>query len=170
MNTFIESAAFCDETVVTNGKETKRFTFNMIFDSQTSHKTLLDEIQRSCRGGLFTKDGKLQFKIDKAEPVSKIFNESDILDGSETFQTIPNEENYEVLKIDYISPEHEWQKVQAYAELPMTRTGIPIEHTINAYSITNFQQASRLAWYYLNAKRFYLFLLILKNLSNLLLL
>lgn len=153
LNTFIESAAFCDETVVTNGKETKRFTFNMIFDSQTSHKTLLDEIQRSCRGGLFTKDGKLQFKIDKAEPVSKIFNESDILDGSETFQTIPNEENYEVLKIDYISPEHEWQKVQAYAELPMTRTGIPIEHTINAYSITNFQQASRLAWYYLNAKR-----------------
>ena len=153
LNTFIESAAFCDETVVTNGKETKRFTFNMIFDSQTSHKTLLDEIQRSCRGGLFTKDGKLQFKIDKAEPVSKIFNESDILDGSETFQTIPNEENYEVLKIDYISPDHEWQKVQAYAELPMTRTGIPIEHTINAYSITNFQQASRLAWYYLNAKR-----------------
>lgn len=153
MQSFIESANYCDELVTTNGVQQKRFTFNMIFDSQTSHKTLLDEIQRSCRGGLFTKNGKLQFKIDKAEPVSKVFYKSDILDGSETFQTLPNEENYEVLKIDYISPEHEWNKVQAYAELPLTRSGVPIEHTVNAYSVTNFQQASRLAWYYLNSKR-----------------
>lgn len=153
IQSFIESANYCDELVDTNGVKTKRFTFNMIFDSQTSHKTLLDEIQRSCRGGLFTKNGKLQFKIDKAEPVSKVFYESDILDGSETFQTLPNEENYEVLKIDYVSPEFEWNKVQAYAELPITRTGVPIEHTVNAYSVTNFQQASRLAWYYLNSKR-----------------
>lgn len=158
MNSFIESANYCDQEITYtdkdgNTKTTKRFTFNMIFDSQTSHKTLLDEIQRSCRGGLFTKEGKLQFKIDKAEVVSKVFNESDILDGSETFQTLPNEENYEVLKIDYVSPEHEWQRVQAYAEVPMTRTGIPVEHNVNCFSVTNFQQASRLAWYYLNSKR-----------------
>lgn len=153
LNSFIESAAFCDEEVETNGVKTPRFTFNMIFDSQTSHKTLLDEIQRSCRGGLFTKNGKLQFKIDKAEPVSKVFTEDDILDGSETFQTLPNEENYEVLKIEYVSPEHEWNKIQAYAEIETTRTGVPITHSVNAYSITNFQQASRLAWYYLNSKR-----------------
>lgn len=153
IQSFIESANYCDELVTTNGVQQKRFTFNMIFDSQTSHKTLLDEIQRSCRGGLFTKNGKLQFKIDKAEPVSKVFYESDILDASETFQTLPNEENYEVLKIEYVSPEYEWNKIQAYAELPITRTGVPIEHTVNAYSVTNFQQASRLAWYYLNSKR-----------------
>ena len=158
LQSFIESASYCNEliTYVDNDGQTKttpRFTFNMVFDSQTSHKTLLDEIQRSCRGGLFTKEGKLQFKIDKAEVVSKVFNESDILDGSETFQTLPNEENYEVLKIDYVSPAHEWQKVQAYAEIPLTRTGVPIEHNINCYSVTNFQQASRLAWYYLNSKR-----------------
>lgn len=153
LNTFIESAAFCDEEVTTNGVKSPRFTFNMIFDSQTSHKTLLDEIFRNCRGGLFTKNGKFQFKIDKAEPVSKVFTEADILDGSETFQTLPNEENYEVLKLDYISPEHEWNKVQAYAEMETTKTGVPIEHSVNAYSITNFQQASRLAWYYLNSKR-----------------
>lgn len=155
LNSFIESAAYCDEIIEydTNNNPIKRFTFNMIFDSQTSHRTLLDEIQRSCRGGLFTKDGKLQFKIDKAEPVSKVFTEADIIDGSETFQCIPNEENYEVLKIEYVSPDHEWQKVQAYAELPTTRTGVPIEHTVSAYSVTNFQQASRLAWYYLNSKR-----------------
>ena len=64
LDSFIESAAFCDELV--DGEP--RFTFNMVFDSQTSARNLIDEIYRSCRGGLFTKNGKLQFKIDKAEP------------------------------------------------------------------------------------------------------
>lgn len=157
INSFIESAAFCDKKIpYTNSKgETKyspRFTFNMIFDSQTSARDLIDEIYRSCRGGLFIKNGKLQFKIDKAEPVSKVFTANDIVKGSENFQTIPNEEHYDILKLVYISPDHEWQKVEAFAEIPEYRDGVPIEHSVNCYSITNFQQASRLAWYYVNSK------------------
>lgn len=152
LNSFIESANFCDETVLTEGVASKRFTFNMVFDSQTSHRTLLDEIYRNCRGVLAVKNGKLQFKIDKKELTKKVFNEADIIDGSETFQTLPQEEHYDILKIDYISPKHEWQKVQAFAEIPEYRSGVPIEHEVNCYSVTNFQQASRLAWYYINSK------------------
>lgn len=157
LDTFIESAAYCDEVIsyVDNEGNTKtspRFTFNMIFDSQTSARDLIDEIYRSCRGGLFTHNGKLQFKIDKAEPVSQVFTEQDIIKGSETFQVIPAEEHYEILRVSYISPEHEWQKVEAFAEVPVYRFGAPIEHSVNIYSCTNFQQASRLAWYYVNSK------------------
>lgn len=152
LETFIESAAFCDELVTTKGVETPRFTFNMIFDSQTSARDLIDEIYRSCRGGLFTKNGKLQFKIDKAEPVSMVFTGEDIIKGSETFQVIPSEEHYEILRCSYVSPEHEWQKVEAFAEIPEYREGTPVEHSVNIYSCTNFQQASRLAWYYVNSK------------------
>lgn len=152
LDTFIESAAFCDEEVETNGVKTPRFTFNMIFDSQTSARDLIDEIYRSCRGGLFTKNGKLQFKIDKAEPVSQVFTAEDIVKGSETFQVIPAEEHYEILRCSYVSPKHEWQKVEAFAEIPVYRFGTPIEHSVNIYSCTNFQQASRLAWYYINSK------------------
>jgi len=148
LESFIESARFCDELV--DGKP--RFTFNMIFDAQTSARSLIDEIKRSCRGGLFTKGDKLQFKIDKAEPVSKVFTKDDIIKGSETFQCIPQEENYEILKCVYISPDHEWQKVEAFAEMPEYRSGVPIEHSVNIFSCTNFEQASRLAWYYVNAK------------------
>ena len=133
-------------------KENSRFTFNMIFDSQASARDLLDEIYRSCRGNLFTKNGKLQFKIDKAQAVSKVFKANDIIKGSETFGTIPTEEHYDILKLVYISPEHEWQKVEAFAEIPQYRDGVPIEHGVNCYSVTNFQQASRLAWYYVNSK------------------
>jgi hypothetical protein len=152
LETFIESAAYCDQTVTTNGVKTPRFTFNMIFDSQTSARDLLDEIYRSCRGGLFTKNGKLQFKIDKPEPVSMVITEEDIIKGSETFQVIPTEEHYEILRCTYVSPKHEWQKVEAFAEIPEYRYGTPVEHSVNLYSCTNFQQASRLAWYYVNSK------------------
>lgn len=162
LDSFIESAEYCDELLEYShtddgGNVVKefvpRFAFNMIFDSQTSARTLIDEIYRSCRGGLFIKNGKLQFKIDKAEPVSKVFSTDDIIKGSETFQTIPQEEQYDILKCTYISPNHEWQKVEATAEIPKYRTGVPVEHNINVYSCTNFHQASRLAWYYVNSKR-----------------
>ena len=162
LDSFIEAAAYCDELIEylhtdENGKTVvdmvPRFTFNMIFDSQTAARTLIDEIYRSCRGGLFIKNGRLQFKIDKAEPVSKVFTCNDIIKGSETFQTIPQEEQYDILKCTYVSPEHEWQKVEATAEIPQYRSGVPIEHSVNIYSCTNFNQASRLAWYYVNAKR-----------------
>lgn len=149
LESFVEAAAFCDELV--EGKP--RFTFNMVFDAQTSARSLIDEIYRSCRGGLFVKNGKLQFKIDKAQPVSKVFTSDDIIKGSETFQTIPGEEHYDILKCEYISPKHEWQKVEAFAEIPEYRDGVPIEHSVDIYSVTNFEQASRLAWYYVNAKR-----------------
>ena len=148
IDSFLESAAFCDELI--NG--IPRFSFNMIFDTQTSVRELLDEIYRSCRGGLFLKNGKLQFKIDKAEPVSKVFTEQDIAFGSEIFKPLPIEEKYDILKCVYISPEHEWQKVEAFAEIPLSHDGVPIEHSINIFSVTNFEQASRLAWYYLNSK------------------
>lgn len=157
IESFIEAAAYCDEQVPYTDSDgivqhSPRFTFNMIFDSQTSARDLIDEIYRSCRGGLFTKNGKLQFKIDKAEEVSKVFTADDIVKGSETYQTIPSEEHYDILKLVYISPAHEWQKVEAFAEIPEYRDGVPIEHAVNCYSVTNFQQASRLAWYYVNSK------------------
>lgn len=156
---FIEAAAYCDEIIsytVTDdsGNSTTvtqpRFTFNMVFDVQTSVRTLLDEIYRSCRGGLFFKNGLLQCKIDKPEPVSKVFKAEDI--SNEIFKTVPNEEHYDILKVVYISQKHEWQKVEAFAELEERRSGVPVEYSVDIYSCTNFNQAARLAWYYLNSK------------------
>lgn len=146
MNSFLEAAAYCNALVY--GKP--RFTFNMIFDAQMSVRTLLDEIYRCCRGGLFFKNGLLQFKIDKAEPISKVFKSDDI--SNEVFKAVPSEEHFDILKCVYISPDHEWQKVEAFAEIPEYRTGMPTENTIEIYSCTNFNQASRLAWYYSNSK------------------
>lgn len=146
------NTAFTTMTGQTATEKQPRFAFNMIFDSQTSARSLIDEIQRNCRGGLFTKNGKFQFKIDKAEAISQVFTADDIIKGSEVFHTIPSEEHYDILKCVYISPGHEWQKVEAFAEIPEYRDGVPIEHSVNMYSCTSFKQASRLSWYYVNSK------------------
>lgn len=159
IQSFIEAAAYCDEKISYTTTDDSgnsitatqsRFTFNMVFDVQTSVRTLLDEIYRSCRGGLFFKNGLLQCKIDKPEVVSKVFKAEDI--SNEIFKTVPNEEHYDILKAVYISQKHEWQKVEAFAELEERRSGVPVEYSVDIYSCTNFHQASRLAWYYLNSK------------------
>jgi len=149
INSFLESSAFCAGLI--NNKP--RFAFNMIFDAQTSARSLMDEIYRNCRGGLFTKNGKLQNKIDKADAICQVLTADDIIQGSETFNTLPSEEHYDILKCVFVSPDHEWQKVEAYAEIPEYRDGVPIEHSVNMYSCIDFEQASRLAWYYVNSKR-----------------
>lgn len=147
------SAAFTSMSGQTATEKQPRFAFNMIFDSQTSARSLIDEIYRNCRGGLFTKNGQFQFKIDKPEVVSQIFTAEDIMTGSEVFQTIPSEEHYDILRMTFVSPAHEWQKVEAFAEIPEYRDGVPIEHSVNLYSCTRFKQASRNAWYYVNRNR-----------------
>lgn len=147
------NSAFTSMSGQTATEKQPRFAFNMIFDSQTSARSLIDEIYRNCRGGLFTKNGQFQFKIDKAEVVSQVFTAEDIMTGSEVFQTIPSEEHYDILRMTFVSPAHEWQKVEAFAEIPEYRDGVPIEHSVNLYSCTRFKQASRNAWYYVNRNR-----------------
>ena len=132
LESFIEAAAFCDEELeytANDGsiKKSPRFTFNMIFDSQTSARDLIDEIYRCCRGGLFTKNGKLQFKIDKAEEVSKVFTAEDIVKGSEECSAVPSEEHYDILKLVYISPDHEWQRSKRLQRFRNTATAYRLD-------------------------------------------
>jgi len=146
IQSFIEAAAYCDELV--DGE--KRFTFNMIFDSNWLIRDCIEEIKKNCRGALVTKGKKLQFKIDKPESVSKVFNKTDIIQGSEIVKTIEKADRYDILDIRYIDPKHEWSQVTARAELDEYFNEPAISHSVDILSITNFKQASRMAWYYLN--------------------
>lgn len=129
-----------------------RFTFNMIFDSFSSARDSFEEFKKVCRGALITKGEKLQFKIDKPEDVSAVFAADDIIRNSEEYFTLPLEDHYDILDVEYIDPTYEYSKVTARAELKDFKNTPPIKHKITAYGIDNFKQASRLAWYYLNSK------------------
>lgn len=140
------------KTFLTAGTGQKRFQFNMIFDSDFAVRDAIEEFKKNCRGALVTKGEKLQFKIDSPGDVVQVLDEEDIIIGSEVYTPIPMEEHYDILKIKYISPDYEWAKVQAQAELFEYKNEPAICHSVDIYSITNHQQASLLGWYYLNRK------------------
>jgi hypothetical protein len=148
IDTFIEAADYCDE--VPSGLTDKRFEFNSIFDSKYTIFDAISEVKKACRGGLFVKNNKIQFKIDKAETVSKILTKDDIVPLSETFTSLPIDKICDIFKAEYISPDHEWAKIQAQAELSTHKNRASKAFIQDIYGCKSFEQASRLAWYYAN--------------------
>lgn len=146
IDSFIEAAAYCDESV--NGKP--RFTFNMIIDSKATRRDTIEEFKKACRGVLVIKGKRLQLKIDKGSSPIKTIERADIIAGSEKFWTTPREENYDRIIVKYRSMSHDWAIVEAIAERETFENVPPVEHTVNIYAVSEHQQASLLAWYYLN--------------------
>ena len=146
IDSFIEAATFCDETV----EDLPRFSFNMIIDSQSQRQDILEEFKKSCRGALTLKGKRLQLKIDTDVAACKTILAKDIIAGTEQFSTLPKDENYDRIIIKYRSKTQEWAICEAIAEKETFDNIPPIEHTVSIYSVTEHNQASRLAWYYLN--------------------
>jgi len=146
INSFIEAASFCDETV--NGAP--RFAFNMIIDSQAQRREIIEEFKKACRGALTIKGKQLQLKIDMPQSPVKSIASQDLIAGTEQFYSLPKDENYDRIVIKYRAKAQEWAICEAIAEKPQFDNIPPIEHTVNIYSVTEHEQASRLAWYYLN--------------------
>ena len=130
-----------------------RFACDLILDSYISTRDAIEEYKKNCRGCITLKGYKLQFKLDMPGTSVKVFTTEDIIKGSEKFWTIPREEHYDILTLNYTSDEHEYSKVGARAELATYQNEPGIEHEVDILSITNFEQAARQAWYYLNDKR-----------------
>lgn len=146
INSFIEAAQFCDELV----EGTPRFSFNMIIDSQAQRQEILEEFKKSCRGALTIKGKRLQFKIDTFTNPCKSISAKDIIPGTEQFSTLPKDENYDRIVVKYRSKANDWAICEAIAEKASFDNIPPIEHTVSIYSVNEHNQASRLAWYYLN--------------------
>ena len=155
VQSFIDSAQYCDEKIPANqgadsANKVKRFTFNMIIDSKAPRHAIIEEFKLCCRGALTLKGKKLQFKIDRPSAPCKEITANDIIPGSEQFSTIANEENYDRIIVKYRSKADDWAIAEAIAEKSTFDNIPPVEHEVNIYSVTDFDQASRLAWYYLN--------------------
>ena len=136
----------------------KRFTFNMIFDSNWLVSDVIEEFKKNCRGVLVKKGYKIQFKLDKPMAVSHVLTRDAIIQGSESVKTLERKERYDILDIKYIEPNitdtenesGEWAKCVARATLDQYFNEPAVSHSVEMYSVTNFKQASRNAWYYLN--------------------
>lgn len=128
----------------------KRFTLNLIIDVKKYRLDWLNDILLCCRGYLTYQDGKVGLKIEQVENAMQVFTPDNILTGSEKFWTTPREERYDIVKVQFIDPDNEYIKIYAQVEASTFQNEQPIVREIPAYGVTNFRQASRLAWFYLN--------------------
>lgn len=146
IQSFIDAAAYCDATV--DGQA--RFALNMILDAKQSRLDWLNAMLLVCRGYILYQDGKIYLKIDQSGSSVQSFDSANIIAGSEKFWTTPRENKYDIIKVQFIDPENEYARVFAVAELATYGNEQPITKEVEAFGITNFKQASRLAWFYLN--------------------
>lgn len=127
-----------------------RFTLNLVLDVKKSRLDWLGDMLVCCRGYLTYQDGKVALKIEQVEPTMQVFTPDNIITGSEKFWTTPREERYDIVKVQFIDPDNEYVKIYAQAEASVFQNEQPIVQEVSAYGVTNFRQASRLAWFYLN--------------------
>lgn len=149
IQSFITAAAYCDGKV---GTETdSRFTLNLILDQRKSRQAWLNQMLVTCRGNLkYNADNKLSLIIEQDDAPVQEFTPENIIAGSEYFWTTPKYQRCDILRMRYIYPTEQCARVFAIAESDSSLSDPPIVQEIQAFGITNFNQASRLAWFYLN--------------------
>ncbi|MCG8403550.1 MAG: phage tail protein, partial [Firmicutes bacterium] len=146
ISSFIEAAEYCDGIVDSQ----KRFTLNIVLDERKSNIEWLDDLMMCCRGYWYYQNGKVSIKIEKQEISLQSFDEDNILIGSEKFWTLPREKKFDVCKVQYIDPNNQYARIYAIAEAETINNDPPIINEVEIFGVTNFNQASRLAWFYLN--------------------
>jgi len=127
-----------------------RFTLNVILDVKKSRLDWLEDMLVCCRGYITYQNGKISLKIEQIENTMQVFTPDNIITDSERFWTTSREERYDIVKVQFIDPDNEYVKVYAQAEASVFLNEQPIVQEVPAYGVTNFRQASRLAWFYLN--------------------
>lgn len=146
IQSFINSAAYCDETVEGGSK---RFTLNLAIDAKQSALEWCMEIFKTCRGNMVKQNNKWFVFIDKPETASQKLSAEDINDLKAWW--LPMDEIFDIVNIRFRSKEHQWTFIEARAEAnKYLRQARPFIQTQDLIGVTNFNQASRLAWYYLN--------------------
>lgn len=136
---FLEAAKFYDD---------KDYTLNICLDEAQSRLDWVSNMLNCCRSSLVYKNGKYSLFVEKEDEVVQSFD-PDSINNLELWWS-PMEEIPDRIYVQFIDPDNEWVKVNAQAEAPNPLRKQPRIETYELYGVTNFDQASRLAWFYLN--------------------
>lgn len=136
---FLEAAKFYDD---------KDYTLNICLDETQSRLDWVSNMLNCCRSSLVYKNGKYSLFVEKEDEVVQSFDPNSI-NNLELWWS-PMEEIPDRIYVQFIDPDNEWVKVNAQAEAPNPLRKQPRIETYELYGVTNFDQASRLAWFYLN--------------------
>lgn len=128
-----------------------RFSLNLILDERKSRNQWLNKMLITCRANLvYNAEHKLSIVIEQDGESVQDFIPDNIITGSEYFWTTQKYQRADILRLRYIYPTDRCARVFAVAESDSFLSDPPIVQEIEAFGVTNFNQASRLAWFYLN--------------------
>lgn len=141
VQSFIDGAKFFEE---------KNYTLNLVLDEQRSRLEWVQYMLNCCRSLLVYRAGKYSLFVEKADEVVQRYTQDDIHDLNIWFS--PLQEVPDIYRVVYIDPENEWVKINAEASLGAESylRKQPMVETLELMGVTSFDQASRLAWFYLN--------------------
>lgn len=141
VQSFIDGAKFFDE---------KKYTLNLCIDEQRSRLEWIQYMLNCCKAMLVYRAGKYSLFVEKEDEVVQKYTPSDIKNLAVWFS--PLAEVPDIYRVTYIDPENAWVKVNAEASLAPESylRHQPLVETLELMGVTNFDQASRLAWFYLN--------------------
>lgn len=144
IQSFIDAAAYAQPI-----DGSRRWSLNLILDNRKKRQDWLIDMLLCCRAYPTYHRGMHGILVDKAETVSQVFTVQSDEEIELYWQDLS--EDVERLFLKYIDPDYEWQSVTAPASMgAFRRPGSPLDKTIEINGVTNFNQASELAWFYLN--------------------
>lgn len=141
VQSFIDAAKFFEE---------KNYTLNLCLDEQRSRLEWIQYMLNCCRSLLVYREGRYSIFVEKEDEVVQSYTPSEIHDLSVWFSTL--DDVPDIYRVTYLDPDNEWVKVSAEASLSPDSylRQQPRVETLELLGVTNFDQASRLAWFYLN--------------------
>lgn len=147
IDSFIDSAQYCDEPPLTGGQQ-HRFTLNIRIDNKKPKLEWVKTMMSACRAYPTYQNGKFGMHIERKAEVSQVFKPQHINELNVWWS--PASDIADVARIGYVEPANEWVQIYASAESDTPFRTPPYIREIDILGVTNFNQASRLAWFYLN--------------------
>lgn len=138
IESFIDASNF-----YTNNK----YTLNVILDETKSRLEWVNLMLACCRSYLIYQNGKYALFVEKAEQVVQSYDDTNTNNLNIWFSEVVDVPDSVVVK--YVEPEQEWATIGAPATVISPGTPIRKEE-MELIGVTNYNQASRLAWFYLN--------------------
>jgi hypothetical protein len=149
IQSFIDSAAYCDEMIDNpDGTQRKRFTLNQLINEKKSRLDHITDMLLTCRGYPTYASGKYGIMIEKPAPVVAHFDHKTMNDLQIWWST--KEEIIDELNVKYIDPGQDWTFIPAPAQADNPLRKPPMMKEVEIPGVTNYYQASHLAWFYLN--------------------
>ena len=142
---FLLWADYCDE-LVEDGRVAleKRATFNRIFDSRTSAKSILEDFTAGSGVSVIFKGAKFRVIIDEPRPLTHIFSEGNVHEGKIGRAYFPKSELPTRISIQFRNLENNWEIDTVMEEDPDVKLGLfQNSRTFRMLHITRPGQAAR---------------------------